>query len=338
MLILFSRCLYLAYILPGNGTVTGNITDVPFTTCVMYDAQGGFYFFGSTWTVESASVADFQTRRETIGGLLDEWRRNHILSPALTALQDPAVLPEIEPLTVDWLAEAFYNDIRGRGLRARGPLISEVDAGAFALTIETSFLGEIPGATPLTHVPAEKDHLWSILTLKKRLMEFGKKLFKMRASADFDPDKLEFQTVFLAFLGQYLTPHIFPGVFRKPNSPLPPKPDLKKAEIEPPPTTAALILADLGPLWLKYKTDAINRFSDFMSDLPDYRNKGKFKPYGRCAETYGFGVMRPAYFAGVDASRVHGAAVDVRGIGQSMKFQTSFDSAAVDQSGDKKSV
>ncbi|KAK1244947.1 hypothetical protein MKX08_004576 [Trichoderma sp. CBMAI-0020] len=121
---IYSRCLYLAYILKiGDPRPVNNVGDPPVMSSCIYFRDAGkqlWFLLGSTYTlsyaVDGADTADHNAKRRLMNG----WRREHVLNPALQSYNpnrdlppDPHVLPPVLEIAV---AETIWRSLLNKSL------------------------------------------------------------------------------------------------------------------------------------------------------------------------------------------------------------------------------
>ncbi|UKZ59550.1 uncharacterized protein TrAtP1_000851 [Trichoderma atroviride] len=146
---IYSRCLYLAYIRKiGTPRPVNNVGDPPvMSSCIYFRDVGNqlWFLLGSTYTlsyaVDGADTADHNAKRRLMNG----WRREQVLDPALQSYDpdrdlppDPHVLPPVLELAV---AEAIWRSLLNIPLGNNDAILDHTD---------------LPPADPWVTVPEDR--------------------------------------------------------------------------------------------------------------------------------------------------------------------------------------
>lgn len=128
---IYSRCLYLAYIRKiGNPQPLNNVGDPPLMSSCIYFRDAGnqlWFLLGSTYTLTYAAngfdTADHNAKRRLMNG----WRREQVLDPALQSYNpnrqlppNPYVLPPVLELAV---VEALWKSLLNNSLGINDAII-----------------------------------------------------------------------------------------------------------------------------------------------------------------------------------------------------------------------
>ncbi|KIW83736.1 hypothetical protein Z517_02982 [Fonsecaea pedrosoi CBS 271.37] len=332
LLVFFSRFLYLAYVSPSPTGGTGpvhQISDVPFMSCIMYDAASAphpSYMLGSTWAL-SSSVGSGMVSRAAREPMIDGWRRLQLLEAALANNHPP--LPDhlpVEPIALPALAEELYKDFVGRGLRHRTALIPADTSNLMFTTISGAFVAAYAAQGSGVCVPLRAGNVLSATPTRSTLLTLASNLVQQRWSSTFNPASPAFLQSLQDFLHHFLVPHMFP-----PGIP-PTRPSLVLPEITiVPASVQPLIQTQMATIWTAFGTAAVTRLTAFFNDRRFYGpSELRWTPFGRCAETYPFGVVLPNYFPGIEMARIRGFAIENREVGASLQLEAHFNSAQLD--------
>jgi hypothetical protein len=289
LLVIYSKCLYLAYITLVPGAANARITDVPIMSCVMYirpqTEPPHSFMFGSTWTStdydSDAAVLEMERRR-----MLDRWRRRELLEQALThvPLQQGEAMPIVPPFDPEYWKELcwiFYRDFRGRKQPAQVPVIQKNAAANATETLRAATVATLKAAQPGLPDPKMIDvnQLANNFRTKNDLQTCVLNLLHLRFRAHYDRNSNQVLEAYQALIKYYLTPHMFPA---DPTGNI-----ISNAEVPLPPAQLVQLNQTVATLWAAPGT--ADKALDKLDVLYDEQTQGGHpptRPYGRCAETY----------------------------------------------------
>lgn len=134
LLAIYCRCLYLAYIFeaPGDPPSNTQIGKVPYMSCAMYFTSGNDFnlLLGSTYMTGFDSDAALAVSANEKQRLMNAWRGEKILRPALISYPLPRTLPPeghfLEPLLEIEVAKCILRSLQGLSLGLGGAVPSNV--------------------------------------------------------------------------------------------------------------------------------------------------------------------------------------------------------------------
>lgn len=309
--VIYSRCLYLAYIRKvGAPQPVNNVADVPVMSSCIYFRDAGnqlWFLLGSTYTLTYAAngfdTADHNAKRRLMNG----WRREQILDPALQSYNpnhhlppNPHVLPPVLELAVAeaiWLC--LFNITLGNNnailfntnLPAPNPwvTVSEDDANAqFQFVMDAVNAAWRAAPNPKDLVPFPCKDLWDRGPFKDSLRAALLSVMRLRWQLGNNRNDAAIQAAYRPVFDIMFVPRMFqPKADNTPN--------IQLKEVNPGPilpTYMALKDALFAKLYGDVNTSPVLRMLDYLyawvNDGNDYLAfAGPSVPrYGRCAETY----------------------------------------------------
>ena len=291
MLVLLSKCLYLAFISQkGAGARDYRITGVPVMSFVSYvetgDRKYDRYVFGSTFAVGAASVANsdvIQKKRQT---LLENWRRE--LMNQCVHNQVYHLLPTFPGFPFTFLSPKHHQQLCGN------LFLRLVDDEVFCTAVVAAFAALsvaqtaelLQTKTPFEFIPQDK--VYATAKYKLAIMETLKQIIKDRFDVSYSPATTNIPAILKDFAELYLMPKLFQP--RMPPGEGKMKLDSPIEEPKSPVYTGAKKLA-LDTFWLI----AFKPIQDVVGDLYHAVGYNHVRPesstWGRCAETYCFSGM-----------------------------------------------
>lgn len=132
---IYNRCLYLAYICKiGNPQSVKNVGNPPvMSSCIYFHDAGNqlWFLLGSTYTLTYAADGDDTADHNAKRRLMNGWRREQVLDPALQAFNpnralppNPYVLPPVLELAV---AETIWRSLLNKSLASNDAIFDDTD-------------------------------------------------------------------------------------------------------------------------------------------------------------------------------------------------------------------
>ncbi|MCJ1405734.1 hypothetical protein MMC11_008964 [Xylographa trunciseda] len=311
LLVLFSRCLHLAYASAGAlGNV--NTTNVPFMSCTMYGLNAHpaiiLGMLGSAYVTDAAVPGGTQAEKNGVRRMMNTWRRESVVDGVIQP-----VLPPLAPVRTSETCKAYSRMVKGTGIAAQGatltipggheafnsnnPLVPvDVAQGIFnslQLASSVAWGNQIP-AQVVTGL--NRNQLETHKVLGPQMILLLRPIIQCRWQAGYNRTDAAtlalMQQYFTAFFNFFYTPHMFPN----------PNPNPNQAEVAMwPPGVPPVVNANLAALWANYGARALD-WLDYLYTwvTTDDDNLAVAGPgtqiYGRCAETHPAVGILPQYF------------------------------------------
>lgn len=308
---IYSRCLYLAYIRKiGNPEPVNNVGDPPaMSSCIYFRDAGNqlWFLLGSTYVltyaVDGYDTADHNAKRRLMNG----WRREQIINPALQSYNpnrrlppNPHVLPPVLELAV---AEAIWKSLFNKplgidnaityntNLPALDPWVTVPEnlADAQFLLVRTAVNAAwraVPNPQDL--VPFPRTAHWDRGPFKNALRAALLNVVRLRWELGVNRNDIAIQTAYRQAFDIMFVPRMFqPTANNKPNTLLP---EFDPGQVLP--NYMALKDTLFATLYGPASTSPVLRMLD---NLYTWVNSGNdylafagpsVQRYGRCAETY----------------------------------------------------
>lgn len=293
MLVLLSKCLYLAYIGKkgdgeGNGKLKFRLTGVPFMSCVTYVETGNRdyyrYAFGSTFAVGPTSVAEGAVDRENRQMMMTDWRRELMNN----MLKISHLLPKLPGLPLTILSPTYHRQLCGElfsRLIGNNPFLEAAKAAFDAVSVAQTL--EMTQSNIAFQRISQHD-VYGILKYRCEIQDSLKKAVKDRFDVSYKPHTMNLPAIFDDFVKLYLVPHLL-----EPSQP----PGNNKLRLDAPivepssPTYMTAKQAALTAFWLDASTP-IQEVIDSVYTAVQYDEvRPTGSTWGRCAETYCFSGM-----------------------------------------------
>ncbi|PON20332.1 hypothetical protein TGAM01_v210774, partial [Trichoderma gamsii] len=280
---IYSRCLYLAYIRKiGVPRPVNNATNVPVMSSCIYFRDAGnqlWFLLGSTYTLTYAANGSNKADHNAKRRLMNGWRREQILDPALQSYNPnhylpskPYVLPPVLELAVAeaiWLS-LFNVDLGNNpailfntNLSDPNPwvTVSEDDANAqFQLVVDAVNVAWRAVPNPRDLVPFPCKDLWDRAPFKDSLQAALLSVVRLRWQLGNDRDDAAIQAAYRPVFDIMFVPRMFrPKANNTPNITL--------GEVNPGPflpTYMALKDALFSKLYGNVNTSPVLRMLDYL--------------------------------------------------------------------------
>ena len=289
MLVLLSKCLYLAFI--GNeGDETTRITGVPFMSCVTFveteNRKYNRYIFGSTFAVGPGSDAAASVMQMKHQILMDNWRRE--LMNRILHKETSIVFPTFPRFPFTPLSPKYHrqlcSDLFVR-LVNTGNIAKAAIAAFSAVSVAQRF--EMSQKKILFDFIPQED-LFAIYKYRTAIEESLKKVIMDRFDLGYEPHSTDLPVILSDFVKLFLVPRLLQP--RK-------LPSKGKLELDSPldepdsPPYLAVKEAALRSFWLA-ANNSVQEVVDSLYTAITYNTvRPQGSTWGRCAETYCFSGM-----------------------------------------------
>jgi len=281
---LYCRCLYLAFIRDRVSdtdlTIVEAVADLPIMSCVMYNGpnQNIRYVYGSTPAKITGGIPSKLVERTNAASMLDRFRRQNVLEPALLLANPNSRVPLYSPRRINDLATKLWSQ-----LKDTAEFDSDVDPlRTTAQNLQTAVINiyeMLPQYQPGTLQALPLNKVFGHAVWKEALMVDLRTIVRDRFlnAAAYNRNNLG-QAVVAAWRGvikTYIAPHIYTKL------------DTAFAlQIVDPASQAAVdqtVGQALGNLWQGFSASFLNELDNLHQQQI---NKPDHTPFGRCAETY----------------------------------------------------
>ncbi|KAI1177886.1 hypothetical protein F4777DRAFT_540723 [Nemania sp. FL0916] len=319
---LYCRFLYLAYVLDRTGGANPGVfdasADLPQMSCVMYAGETHTvrYIYGATAAKIPGDDPDRAAERINAPVMLDRYRREQVLAPALNREVPGVQIPRYSPRRIADLATRLWTR-----LAVTAEFNSLVDPlRTMATNLQTSIINIyelLPTYPPGTLQALPLARVFGHAVWKQALLTDLKIIVRDRFlhPAAYDENNLNAPVVaaWENAIKNYIAPHIYL------------KTDTAFAvNIADPASQTAVDIAVnqiINPLWAQFRATFLQQLEDLFQEQ---MNRPDHTPFGRCAETYCVAGMLSHYFPHETMDHVRGISLGVPAVGSSDKFSAHF--------------